>query len=161
MPIQKEAVYRIDPKSGKVSKAPMKYSPNGLCFSPDYSKLAVDTGASTIRGTQEIKVWNALQEHPCGGKTFASMKLETKARFWGGADGIRCDKDETFGRALVGRVMVLTVCMFSNQGKASGSDKFVAEICSNLCFGGIKQSFVHDRKPIGLFPSPKPGSDHC
>ena len=129
MPIQKEAVYRIDPKSGKVSKATDEiFKPNGLCFSPDYSKLYVaDTGASHYpEAPREIKVWNVTAKNTlAGGKTFASMKLETKGKV---LEEERMEsvatRTETFGRAPVGRVMVLTVCMFSNQGKASGSDRF-------------------------------------
>ena len=47
-PHQKEAVYRIDAKTGKLTKVTEDiFKPNGLCFSPDYKKLYVaDTGAS-------------------------------------------------------------------------------------------------------------------
>ncbi len=47
-PFQKESIYRIDAKSGKIAKvADEIHKPNGLCFSPDYKKLYVaDTGAS-------------------------------------------------------------------------------------------------------------------
>jgi gluconolactonase len=43
-----EAVYRIDPQSGALSLVTDALAkPNGLCFSPDYSKLYVaDTGVS-------------------------------------------------------------------------------------------------------------------
>src|SRR5437588_420926 len=38
----KEAVYRIDPKTGKVAKVTDElFKPNGICFSPDYKKLYV------------------------------------------------------------------------------------------------------------------------
>ena len=42
----KEAVYRIDPKSGKMDLVTDELEkPNGLCFSPDYKKLYIaDTG---------------------------------------------------------------------------------------------------------------------
>ena len=44
----KEAVYRIDPSSGKLAKVTDDlYKPNGLCFSPDYKILYIaDTGGS-------------------------------------------------------------------------------------------------------------------
>lgn len=43
----KEAVYRVDPATGKIEKVTDELAkPNGLCFSPDYKKLyVVDTGA--------------------------------------------------------------------------------------------------------------------
>ncbi len=46
----KEAVYRLDPKSGKLDLVTdALYKPNGLCFSPDYKKLYIaDTGRPTI-----------------------------------------------------------------------------------------------------------------
>jgi gluconolactonase len=50
-PNQKEAVYVIDGKTGKVEKVTDDmFKPNGLCFSPDYKKLYIaDTGAATTR----------------------------------------------------------------------------------------------------------------
>src|SRR2546423_1562559 len=44
----KEAVYRVDGKSGKMDMVTDEaFKPNGLCFSPDYKKLYVcDTGAT-------------------------------------------------------------------------------------------------------------------
>ena len=48
----KEAVYRIDPKSGQIAKVTDDlFKPNGLCFSPDYKTLYIaDTGASHYPG---------------------------------------------------------------------------------------------------------------
>ena len=42
----KEAVYRVDPKTGQIDKVTDEVGqPNGICFSPDYKKLYVaDTG---------------------------------------------------------------------------------------------------------------------
>ena len=116
MPIQKEAVYRIDPKSEQSHRRNIQAE--RALFQPGLLKLyAADTGASHYsEATREIKVWNATAKNTlAGGKTFASMKLETKGKVLeGGADGIRCDKDGNLGQAPVGRVMVLTGCMFSN-----------------------------------------------
>src|ERR1017187_6622111 len=43
----KEAVYRVDPKTGKMEKVSDELDkPNGLCFSPDYKKLYIcDSGS--------------------------------------------------------------------------------------------------------------------
>ena len=51
----KEAVYRVDGKSGQVAMVTDEVGmPNGLCFSPDYTKLYVaDTGMP-----RDIKVWD-------------------------------------------------------------------------------------------------------
>ena len=59
----KEAVYRIDEKTGKIAKVTDEiYKPNGLCFSPDYSKLYVaDTGSSHYKeAPKNIKVWDVV-----------------------------------------------------------------------------------------------------
>src|SRR5882724_525212 len=52
----KEAVYRIDPKGGKMEMVTDEMEkPNGLCFSPDYKKLYVaDTGKA--RDIQALEV---------------------------------------------------------------------------------------------------------
>ena len=51
----KEAVYRIDGKTGKMEMVTDEiFKPNGLCFSPDYKKLYVaDTGSQSLRGGSE------------------------------------------------------------------------------------------------------------
>ncbi|HET6882984.1 MAG TPA: SMP-30/gluconolactonase/LRE family protein, partial [Pirellulales bacterium] len=59
----KEAVYRIDAKTLKVTKLTDEiFKPNGLCFSPDYKKLYVaDTGASHYADApRNIKVWDIV-----------------------------------------------------------------------------------------------------
>ena len=45
------------------------FKPNGLCFSPDYSKLYVaDTGASHYsEAPREIKVWNVTAKNTLAG----------------------------------------------------------------------------------------------
>src|SRR6266850_7157829 len=52
----KEAVYRIDPKGGKMEMVTDEMEkPNGLCFSPDYKKLYVaDTGKARDIQTLEV-----------------------------------------------------------------------------------------------------------
>src|SRR3989442_576574 len=51
----KEAVYRVDTKTGQIDKVTDKVGgPNGICFSPDYTKLYVaDTGMP-----RDIKVYD-------------------------------------------------------------------------------------------------------
>ncbi len=46
----KEAVYRIDRKTGKIEMVTDElFKPNGLCFSPDYKKLYIcDTGSHAL-----------------------------------------------------------------------------------------------------------------
>ena len=51
----KEAVYRVDGKSGQIAKVTDEPDqPNGLCFSPDYKKLYIaDTGTP-----RDITIWD-------------------------------------------------------------------------------------------------------
>ena len=145
-PIRKEAVYRIDAKTSKVQKVTDEiYKPNGLCFSPDYGKLYVsDTGASHYpKAEREIKVWKIGDNGTVhSGKTFASMEMELNGKtIKGGADGIKCDEDGNIwssagwaGPGFDG------VHIFEPVGGERIGQILLPEVCSNLCFGGIKRN---------------------
>src|SRR6516165_2621484 len=65
----KEAVYRIDAKTGKMEKVlDEMFKPNGLCFSPDYKKLYIaDTGASHYeKAPKNIQVFDVLDGKKLG-----------------------------------------------------------------------------------------------
>jgi gluconolactonase len=143
----KEAVYRIDPKSGKVEKvADEADKPNGICFSPDYKKLYVaDTGKP-----KDIQVWDVdgtkLKKH----RRFTAMAMEKqviKTRDGqrtvggtGGSDGIRCDVDGNVWSAAgwSGEGFDGVHC-FTPEGQRIGMI-LLPEICANLCFGGRKRN---------------------
>ncbi len=144
-PYQKEAIYRIDGKTGKLNKvADQIHKPNGLCFSPDYKKLYVaDTGKSHYPdAVEDIKVWDVVQEKTLANvKQFASMALmvngEKKAGF---ADGIRADVDGNIwassgwvGDGYDG------VHIFAPDGTRIGQI-LLPEICGNVCFGGTRRN---------------------
>jgi gluconolactonase len=142
-PFQKEAVYRINGSTGKLTQLTDEIvKPNGLCFSPDYKKLYVaDTGASHYPGTPEvIKVWDVIDDKRlANGRVFASMQLNgfDKAGF---ADGIRADVDGNIwasagwvGEGYDG------VHIFAPDGIRIGQI-LLPEICSNVCFGGTKRN---------------------
>jgi gluconolactonase len=135
-PHQKEAIYRIDPQSGKVEKvAEEPFKPNGLCFSPDLKKLYVaDTGASHYPAAKNI-VWQydvdgARLRNP---RKYCDMEMNGKAGF---ADGIRADED---GNIWVGAGWVGDgydgVHIFAPDGARIGLIR-MPEIISNVCFGG-------------------------
>lgn len=137
----KEAVYRIDAKSGSLEMLTDEiYKPNGLCFSPDYKKLYVaDTGASHYEDApKHIKVWDIVDgKKLANGREFASMELDGKAGF---ADGIRADVDGNIwasagwvGEGYDG------VHIFAPDGDRIGQI-LLPEICSNVCFGGRKRN---------------------
>jgi gluconolactonase len=144
-PYQKEAIYRIDVKTGKLNQVADDINkPNGLCFSPDYKKLYVaDTGASHYPDApRNIKVWDVVDEARLqNGREFASMMLEIDGEEQGGfADGIRADVD---GNVWASAGWVGDgydgVHIFAPDGTRIGQI-LLPEICSNVCFGGTKRN---------------------
>ncbi len=85
----KEAVYRVDPKTGQVEKVTDEVGqPNGICFSPDYKKLYVaDTGTP-----RDVKVWDVDGKALRNGKRFIQLDIPGTGAP-SAADGIRCDVD--------------------------------------------------------------------
>ena len=137
----KEAVYRIDAKTGKMDMVTDDlFKPNGLCFSPDYKKLYIaETGASHYEeAPRNIKVWDVVDGAKlANGREFTSMELDGKAGF---ADGIRADIDGNVwasagwvGEGYDG------VHIFAPDGDRIGQIR-LPEICSNVCFGGTKRN---------------------
>jgi gluconolactonase len=146
----KEAIYRIDSKTGKIDKVTDDiFKPNGLCFSPDYKKLYVaDTGASHYdQAPKNIKVWDIFDGVKLGkGKEFVSMTMTLQAgtayqkEVAGMADGIRADTDGNIW-ASAGWVGdgYDGVHIFAPDGTRIGQI-LLPEICSNVCFGGPKRN---------------------
>jgi len=141
----KEAVWRIDARTGKITKLTDElFKPNGLCFSPDYKKLYVaDTGASHYpKAPKNIKVWDIIAgKRIANGKEFTSMELKVLGKPEAGfADGIRCDVDGNIwasagwvGEGYDG------VHIFAPNGDRIGQIR-LPEICGNVCFGGPKRN---------------------
>jgi gluconolactonase len=124
----KEALYRVDPQNGRIDKMSDEMGqPNGLCFSPDYSRLYVaDTGAG------EIRVWDVDGAKLKQPRTFARIALPDGSR--SAADGIRCDADGNIWAGARPGVVVL-----SPEGATIGFIR-LPEICANVCFGGVKRN---------------------
>jgi gluconolactonase len=157
-----EAVYRIDPQSGKMEKVVGRdemFKPNGLCFSPDYKKCYIaDTGASHYeKAPRNIMVFDVVDGRKLAkGKEYVSMAFEglpadARGKSAGGnigglgkgsgfADGIRADVD---GNIWVGSGWVGDgydgVQVFSPDGVRIGMI-LLPEICANLCFGGPRRN---------------------
>jgi gluconolactonase len=147
----KEAVYRIDAKSGKMDLIlDDMFKPNGLCFSPDYTKLYVcDTGASHYPDApKNIRVYDIVDGKKVqNGREYISMKMKIlnptvgqPAEGAGFADGIRADVD---GNIWVGAGWVGAgydgVHVFAPDGTRIGVI-LLPEICANVCFGGAKRN---------------------
>jgi len=131
----KEAVYRIDPKNGKIVKLTDDVEkPNGLCFSPDYKKLYVaDTGKP-----RDLKVWDVENDSKLGrGRRFADMKMGDVSV---GPDGIRADVDGNIWAAAGWAGPGYDgVHVFAPNGDRIGQ-VLLPEICANVCFGGPKRN---------------------
>lgn len=131
------SVYRLDPETGDatvVTDALEK--PNGICFSPNYEKLyVVDTGVTHKEATpRNIYVFDVQNGDSLANKrTFCDMSP-------GIADGIRCDIDGNLW-ASAGWVGdgYDGVHIFAPDGVMIGKIH-LPEICSNLCFGGVKRN---------------------
>jgi len=130
-------VYRLNPDTGKATVVTDELEkPNGLCFSPDYSKLYItDTGASHKLGhPRQILVYEVVDNARLGnGRVFCDMGSVT-------ADGIRCDIDgniwSSAGWAGEGND---GVHIFAPDGEIIGKIH-LPEMVSNLCFGGAKRN---------------------
>ncbi len=141
----KEAVYRIDSKTGKIDKLTDEiFKPNGMCFSPDYKQLYVaDTGASHYeQAPKNIKVWDIVDGTKLtNGREFCSMKLTLDGKEVAGfADGLRADVD---GNVWASAGWVGPgydgVHIFAPDGVRIGQI-LLPEICGNLCFGGPRRN---------------------
>jgi gluconolactonase len=133
----KEAIYRIDPQTAKMELVLDDLSkPNGLCFSPDYTKLYVaDTGDGPTKGVQVYDVVDSRRVK--GSRRFCTMELNGKS---GGADGIRADTDgNIWAAAGWGGEGFDGVHVFAPDGQRIGQIR-LPEICANLCFGGPKRN---------------------
>lgn len=130
-------VYRLNPGTGEATVATDALEkPNGLCFSPDYSKLyIVDTGAShKPNHPRHILVYDVVDNaRLTDGRLFCDMAPGT-------SDGIRCDIDGNLwasagwaGDGYDG------VHIFAPDGDLIGKIH-LPEVCSNLCFGGLKRN---------------------
>jgi gluconolactonase len=122
------AVYRVDGGRGRIERVTDEVvQPNGLCFSPDYSKLYVaDTGAG------ETRVWDVAGARLRNGRQF--VRLEAPGGGRSAADGIRCDADGNIWAGAAPGVMVVAA-----DGTQIGAIR-LPEICANVAFGGARRN---------------------
>jgi gluconolactonase len=128
-------VYRLDPQSLEATVVVSDMSrPNGLCFSPDESKLyIVDTGPPPGK-PHPIGVYDVVDgKRLANGRLFVDMGA-------GSSDGIRCDADgNVWSAAGWGGEGYDGVHVFAPDGKLIGKI-LLPEACANLCFGGEKRN---------------------
>ena len=130
-------VYRLDAVTGAAAVvADDLVKPNGLCFSPDESRLYISDSATShdADGPGHIRVFDVVDGRILrGGRVFADFRP-------GFADGIRADTDGNLW-AGVGWAGPGTngVHCFAPEGELIGRIH-LPEPCANLCFGGVKKN---------------------
>ncbi len=127
-------VYRIDGRSGEAALvADDMNAPNGICFTPDESKVYIVDSRATPHPL--IRVYDVVGD---------GAKLANGRVFYDGGegtnpDGFRCDVDGNLWAGWgtgEGRNGVLVL---SQAGKPIGRIA-LPERCANLCFGGLKRN---------------------
>lgn len=128
-------VYRLNPKSGDLSILIRDFDkPNGICFSPDETKLYVaDSGQP-----KHIRVFDVRENGTAdNGKVFCKIDV-------GGPDGIRCDTEGRIWSSAGDGVQI-----FGSDGHLIGKI-LTPESPANLCFGGAdgKTLFITARTSL-------------
>lgn len=125
-------VYRFDPATANLTIAIDDMArPNGLCFSPDESRLyVVDTPGDRPKSTF---VYDMLD----GGTRAANGRVFFDGDGW--ADGIRCDIDGNVWCGFSGGQGQDGVAVFAPDGVLIGRI-LLPERCANVCFGGRKRN---------------------
>ena len=130
-------VYRLDTATGAATVAADDLvKPNGLCFSPDESRLYVSDSAISHdpEAPGHIRVFDVEDGRKLrGGEVFADMSP-------GFADGIRTDRDGNLwsSRGWAGAGTDGVHCL-TPDGELIGRI-ILPEPCSNLCFGGVRKN---------------------
>jgi len=123
-------VYRLDPKTGRVTIAVGDIRPNGLAFSPDEKILYLADNNPMPRLLKAYDVVDDKLTNPRaiasaeGGGIFDGFKVDTFGNIWCGAGA----GEEHDG-----------VAVFNPQGKKIAKI-LLPERCANLCFGGMHKN---------------------
>jgi len=125
-------VYRLDPRSGTMTIAVGDMArPNGLCFSPDESRLyVVDTPGA---GPKRTFVYDVVEN----GTRAVDGRVFFDGAGW--ADGIRCDTEGNVWCGFSGGPGEDGVAVFAPDGVLIGR-VLLPERCANVCFGGRKRN---------------------
>lgn len=127
-------VYRLDPHSGTASAVAGDFTrPNGLAFSPDWSRLYIIDSGLAVGGPSHIRVFDVDKARLRNGKVFAQFQPGT-------TDGVRTDVAGnvwcTYGW---GDPQEDGVRCFAPNGDLIGKIH-LPETVANLTFGGPKKN---------------------
>ncbi|MBB2205639.1 SMP-30/gluconolactonase/LRE family protein [Gluconacetobacter takamatsuzukensis] len=144
---QPDHTFRIDARTGAVEAVLSQEdvaSPNGLCFSPDLTKLYVvssapDPGQVGARGTNVIHVFDMVAGRPRNRRVFADMMLDGQKAM---PDGLRADVFGNLWCGATGPLGVAGVFCYSPAGRLIGRIR-LPDRCSNLTFGGPKRNELY------------------
>lgn len=125
-------VYRLDPATNTLTIAVDDMArPNGLCFSPDESRLyVVDTPGT---GPKKTFVYDIVDH----GTRAVNGRMFFEGNGW--ADGIRCDTEGNVWCGFSGGEGDDGVAVFAPDGVLIGRI-LLPERCANVCFGGLKRN---------------------
>ncbi len=128
-------VYRLDPETGDaIVVAEGIKAPNGLCFSPDESRLYIVASRDVPNRT--IRVYDVGSD----GRTLSGGDILIDAGPGGTPDGMRCDIDGNLWCGWgMGSDELDGVMIFNPEGKPIGRIA-LPERCANVCFGGIMRN---------------------
>src|SRR5579864_2618944 len=124
-------VYRVDARTSRTTVVAGDINfPNGLCFSPDETRMYIVES----RGQRGIRLYDVVDDGTAlaNPRNFADLK-------GGSPDGFRCDVDGNLWCGWGGGEGHNGVAVFSPDGTMIGRI-LLPERCANLCFGGVKRN---------------------
>jgi len=133
-------VYRYDPTSATLTVVAADFvEPNGLCFSPDETKLYIGESIDTIHNVRVFDVGAGATL--ANGRLFATIDK-------GVPDGLRCDEQGRLFAAARDGVQV-----FDTNGRLL-TRILVPETVTNLCFGGADYKTLYMTATTSLYSIP-------
>ena len=142
-PLLPWAVYRWDAKTNQVAIAADDIKgPNGLCFSPDESKLYVIEARTSPR---QIRAYDVVDSGTKLTNSRVSITCGPMA-----ADGMRCDRDGNLWVGMGGGEGNDGVAVYAPDGKLIGKIN-TPERVANLCFGGPKRNRLYMAGTTSLY----------
>src|SRR6185369_12828609 len=134
------AVFRFDPATQQITPVATNFTaaanyPNGLCFSPDESKLYLADA-----GQRDIVAYDVLADGTLtNSRIFATLGTVFQPQF---PDGIRCDRAGRIFCAFWTMTGLGGVHIYDPNGELLGTILTSERGASNLCFGGPNQEMI-------------------